>query len=347
MAYPASKLITEAFYTSGIVSRQFQTVAGDQFATGFTKLNEILTDSLIEDDKIPYYNTGYDFNLVAGQEKYFIPKLTKLETFTFYIDVVRYSTYKKPSDKYFGCARAENIDSLPFNYNFERVPGGGNLFLYFFPQSNYTAQITGWFTLDPIQSVAQDLTLPFTTAQLGYTSINGPLNAGTITVGNLVVNGVDLAGTYNSPAQLVNQINNGGPGPIIPFVYASLINGQFYLFNRAGLPITITSSGNLPINNCVTFTWFNTTNGPKNYTYNAQFFDQFYINYLQYRLAQRLCIVYNFAFPDEAKKELLKYEQMISREVSPRDFSQSKISTLTTQNSINYAQVNIGKGWTT
>ncbi len=53
MAYPVTLVISEAFYTSGIVSRQFQTVAGDQEETGFLKLNEILTDTGIESDMIP------------------------------------------------------------------------------------------------------------------------------------------------------------------------------------------------------------------------------------------------------------------------------------------------------
>ena len=70
MAYLVNSLISEAYYTSGIVSRQFQQVAGDQLETGFNKLNEILTDSTIEEDMIPYFSAGsganpsYTFNAV-------------------------------------------------------------------------------------------------------------------------------------------------------------------------------------------------------------------------------------------------------------------------------------------
>jgi hypothetical protein len=288
---------------------------------------------------IPYYNTGYNFILVPGQEKYFIPNLTKLETFTFFIDSVRYSADKKQQDRYFGSARAQNILSLPFGYHPERVPGGMNLFLYFFPQSNYPAQLTGWFTLNSV-TLNQDLMSPVTNANLGVPIVTG---AGLLTAGNLVINGVDLAGTYATPTALLNQINTG----VIPFVRATFAQNQFSLVSVSGATINIVTNGTESLINNFTFSNFNTTNGPLNQNFSAMQLDQFYINYLQYRLADRLCTAYNFITPPGVKEQLLKYLQMISKKSSPQDLSINKISTLTNQTGINYAQVNLGHGWTT
>jgi hypothetical protein len=339
MSYSVTKLIAEAFYTSGIVSREFQTVAGDQEQTAFDKLNEILTDTLIEDDMIPYFTTGYNFSLVPNQESYFIPNLTSIETFTFFIDSVRYSTNKRQQDKYYGSARAQNISSLPFSWHLERVPGGAQLFLYFFPQSNYPAQITGWFTLQSV-SLFQDLNSPLTTANLGVPFVTG---TGNFAAGELVVNGVDLAGTYATPTALVNHINTG----VIPYTSATFNGNQFVLTNRVGQNITVVTAGNQGNVNNVTFSNFSTTNGPLNQTFMSMMLDQFYINYLQYRLADRLCTAYNFVVPPGTKEQLLKYMQMISKRSSPRDLQLNKVSTLTQSNSVNYAQVNLGRGWTT
>lgn len=235
MAYPVTLLISEAFYTSGIVSRNFQTVAGDQEQTGFLKLNEILSDTAIEEDMIPYFTTSYDFNAVPGQEMYFIPNLSDPETLTFFINTIRYQMRKESQDLYFGAARAENVESLPYNWHCERCLGGCNLFIYFFPDTAYPMQLTGRFRLQTV-TINQDLSL---------------------------------------------------------------------------------------------------------------ILDQYYINYLQYRLADRLCTAYNFAPSPSLTKQLLQYQQMISKRSSPMDLRINKISTLTPSQSINYAQINLGHGWTT
>lgn len=241
MAYLVNSLISEAYFTSGIVSRQFQQVAGDQVQTAFNKLNEILTDSTIEEDMIPYFSAGsganpsYNFNAVPGQEQYFVPNLTKLETLVFYIDSIRYQMSKTTQDIYFGAARAENVESLPYNWHVERCIGGSNLFIYFFPDTAYPMEITGLFRLQAVPSLGFDL---------------------------------------------------------------------------------------------------------------STVFDQYYINYLQYRLAERLCIAYNFNLPELAMRQLSQYQQLISKRSSPMDLTINKISTLTPSQTINYAQVNLGKGWT-
>ena len=67
MTYTVTNLITDAFYISGIVSREFETVSGPQGQVGLHVLNKILSDKTIEKDMIPYY-TKYEFNAIAGQD---------------------------------------------------------------------------------------------------------------------------------------------------------------------------------------------------------------------------------------------------------------------------------------
>jgi hypothetical protein len=233
MPYTATKLITNAYYTSGIVGREFQTVSGAQLNDGLDILNELLTDKFAETDLLPYYTT-YDFNVVQGQESYFIPNLVEIDTLVFFINSVRYAMRKTQRDVYFGSPRADNIQSLPFNWHFERGLGGGTIYLYFLPDVNYPMQLVGQFGL--------------------------------------------LEATINQDLLLT--------------------------------------------------------------------FDQFYISYLKYDLARRLCINYDYVIPDGVSLQLLQYELSISKRISPMDLSMQKISTLGKRQALNYAQVNLGGGWT-
>ncbi len=234
MPYPANQLITEAFYTSGVASREFQTVSGDQIEAGLNFLNELLSDTQIMQEKIPYYNTNYQFNAVAGQQSYFIPALVKAETLTFYIQSIRYQMLVNPFDKFFGSGRTENVLSLPFNWISVKALGGSNISLYFFPDTAYPMVLTGLFSLLNV-TLFQDLSLTL---------------------------------------------------------------------------------------------------------------DQFYLNYLKYKLAERICANYSFLFPAGPAKILDEYEGAIDNKSAPMDLTYSKISTLGNQTSINYAQVNLGRGWT-
>jgi hypothetical protein len=74
--------------------------------------------------------------------------------------------------------------------------------------------------------------------------------------------------------------------------------------------------------------------------------DRFYINYLKYALAVRLCNEFDYVIPPGVDKQLLKYEQMISKRSQKIDLRNTIVSTLSSNNmAINYAQVNIGRGW--
>lgn len=233
MPYTVTKLITNAYYTSGIVSRDFQTVSGTQLNDGLDFFNEVLTDKWAEKDMLPYY-TEYNFNAISGQESYFIPNLVEVDTLVFFINNVRYAMRENFRDAYFGNARANDILSLPFNWHFERGLGGGTIYLYFFPDKAYPMQLWGQFGL--------------------------------------------LDATLNQDLELT--------------------------------------------------------------------YDQFYISYLKYALANRLCIDYNYDVPPGVSTQLLKYELMISKRIAPLDLHMQKISTMGVVTSLNYAAANLGKGWT-
>lgn len=157
MAYTVTKLITNAYYLSGIVARDMETVSGDQLSDGLDRLNALLAIKTANRRLIPYF-TLYDFTLTAGVESYYIPKLISIDTFTFFIGDVRYSCIVQDRKVYFGSGRVNNIDSLPYNYHIERELGGARIYLYFLPNSNFPAQITAKFSLNSV-TLNQDLSL--------------------------------------------------------------------------------------------------------------------------------------------------------------------------------------------
>lgn len=232
MSYTVTQLINAAYYTSGVVAREFQTVSGTQLNDGLGFLNDLLTDKTVEDDMIPYYSE-YNFTAVQGQEEYFIPNLILTDTLVFFIDGVRYQMSQIPRRQYFGTSRADNIQTLPFTWHIERCFGGANLFLYFLPNTTYAMQLWGLFRLTEVD---------------------------------------------------INQ----------------------------NLSLTL---------------------------------DRFYISYLKYALTVRICVEFNYEIPPGVSMQLKKYEQWISKRSQQLDLRSSKISTLGQSNSINYAQINLGLGW--
>lgn len=232
MAYTTLQLISNAYYESGIVSRGYETVSGQQANDGLQFLNELIADKTVENGLIPYYEQ-YDFAAVAGQEKYFIPDLIEVETFVFFIDTVRYQTENRARREYFGSSRADNIKSLPGSWHMERCFKGANLYIYFKPNINYPLTLWGQFRLKSVV-INQDLSLTL---------------------------------------------------------------------------------------------------------------DQFYITYLKFDLAVRLCEEYNYTVPQSVAKQLAKYEDNISKKSGPMDMRIYKLSTLQRRGGINYGTVNLGHGW--
>lgn len=232
MAYTTLQLINNAYYESGIVSRGFETVSGQQAHDGLQFLNDLIADKTVENGLIPYYQE-YDFAAVIGQEKYFIPDLIEVETFVFFIDTVRYQTENRARREYFGTSRADNIQSLPGSWHMERCFQGANLYIYFKPDQNFPLTLWGQFRLQQVV-INQDLSLTL---------------------------------------------------------------------------------------------------------------DRFYINYLKFDLAARLCAEYNYSVPPGVEKALKKYIDNISKKSGPMDLRLIKLSTLQRRGGINYGIVNLGHGW--
>ena len=168
MAYLAQQLITRSWYLSGIVARNLQFVTGDQITDGLMLLNALLDFKQIETDLLPYW-TYIEMPMIAGQEFYFLPSIADIESATFNIDVVRYPMDQTHRRAYFGSSRVDNIQTLPFNWNFNRGQGGGTIGFYFLPDSNYPLKMMAKIFLNDV-SLNTDLTnisstLPYTFLQ--------------------------------------------------------------------------------------------------------------------------------------------------------------------------------------
>lgn len=174
MAYTAQTLITRSWYLSGIVARNLQVVTGDQITDGLMLLNALLDFKQIETDLIPYW-TYIEMPMVPGQEYYFLPHVADVELATFNIDQVRYPTDYTHRRAYFGSGRIDNLQTLPFNWNFNRGQNGGTISFYFLPESNYPLKMMVKLFLNDV-ALNTDLTnvsetLPYTflqTKNAGY-----------------------------------------------------------------------------------------------------------------------------------------------------------------------------------
>lgn len=145
MATTANQLITEAFEIAGIVAADFETVSGKQLAKGLRLLNEVLSQPAINIGAIPYESTVM-FTATIGQEAYTceVDGVVKIDTITFTdSDNVRFSLDKVDRKTYFGRSRADDIQSFPYQWFFERGNGGGTLYLYFLPDKAYDFTIHG------------------------------------------------------------------------------------------------------------------------------------------------------------------------------------------------------------
>lgn len=273
MVYTVTQLVTDAFNCSGIVGKEFETVSGEQYTEGFQLLNSLLAKKTADKSGIPYF-LRYSANFVIGQEQYLIPGLIDVSSMTFFIDSppsavipvppyatmptpfvqgttneVRYSMRKVDRKAYWGTPRANQIQSLPYQYYVERQFGGGtntqpgilpnpfggaSIFVYFLPNVAYTFEIWGLFSLQNVTQ-AQDL---------------------------------------------------------------------------------------------------------------SQSLDQFYIDFLKFELAERLCAEYDYNMPEGAAKQLESYQMIIDKRQQRLDLTQQQISPLAqTTDGVNYAWANLSTGW--
>lgn len=234
MAYTTNELITNAFYASGVVSREFETVSGSQIGDGLNWLNEIIDEKTVDDGMIPYEST-YTFTAVPGQEIYPIPNLIAVDTLVFFLNSVRFSMDYNKRNNYFGSNRVDNIQTLPYQWYFERQFGGGNLYIYFTPDKSYPMELHGTFRLSEVA-----------------------------------------------------------------------------LFQNLSLSL-----------------------------------DRFYITYLKYCLADRICSEYNYVTPPNVVKQLGKYEGWIDKKSKLLDLRLEKISSLRDQHTTySWSYINLGRGFT-
>lgn len=232
MAYKVSKLITNAFYLSGIVSRSLETVSNDQIGDGLDILNDILGDKGIDQALIPYV-TKHELTTSPDTEEYFIDNLIDIYTISFFIDSIRYQMTLQKRHEYFASYRNVDITSLPFAYHYERENGGTRLFVYFKPDQSYPVDIYGVFQLSDVK-LSDDL---------------------------------------------------------------------------------------------------------------AQTYDRYYINYLRYELARRLCIEYAYEVPPMIERQYQTYYEWVRYNSQKIDLTQNTLSQFSAKGAINYAVANLSEGW--
>lgn len=258
MVYTVNNLISDAYNCAGVVGKEFEQVDGMDYTEGLGYLNSLLAKKTADKSGIPYF-LEYNANFIIGQEQYYIPRLISIDSMSFFIsnppdpiivnpvpappipgvaptgNQVRYGMRKITSRKeYWATPRANQVQSLPYQYYVERQFSGASVYVYFLPNAQYQFQIWGLFSL------------------------------------NQVVLNQDLS---------------------------------------TGL-------------------------------------DQFYIDYLKFELAARICAEYNYNFPEGAKAQLEEYQAIIDKREQRMDLTQQIISPLSqTTDGVNYAYANLGTGW--
>lgn len=74
-------------------------------------------------------------------------------------------------------------------------------------------------------------------------------------------------------------------------------------------------------------------------------YDQFYLEYLRYSLAVRICENYGATVPDSTHAKYMEMQKKLM-DVSPADLSMTKRGYFGGVPTLNWQQINIGKGWT-
>lgn len=162
----ARELISRSYYTSGIVSREGETVAGQQIIDALDLLNDITAEKSANAIGIPY-STHLDLPLIQGQEDYFVEGLIESQAVTFELQGVRYTMVESSRKEYFVETRPAGVESLPYSYYSERELDGTRLYFYFLPIANITAEITGRFSL-PEVLLTTDMSVVFDRFYVSY-----------------------------------------------------------------------------------------------------------------------------------------------------------------------------------
>jgi hypothetical protein len=167
MAVTARKLITDAYYISGVVSQEQQEVSGPEIKIGLRIFNDALAVEAITGTLIPFYKE-HVFNFIAGQEKYEIDNLIEIENAVFLLNSVRYSMRPVRRNDYFGRSRVEGITTFPTTYHFERAENKGELYVFFPPNGNYECRLWGKFGLEEVENEDVNLSAIYAREYLTY-----------------------------------------------------------------------------------------------------------------------------------------------------------------------------------
>lgn len=166
MAYTALQLITRAYYLSQVVSRELQTVSGDQITDGLYLLNALLDFKGSDLRLIPYFRRD-SFNTIGGTDEYYRANLLYLDSLTFNIGPVRFAMEPKGRDAFFAVPRVDNVQTLPTTYHLERELGGSRIFLYPVPDQVYVMKLSGKFGLSDV-TLNTDMSLTYDLFYIEY-----------------------------------------------------------------------------------------------------------------------------------------------------------------------------------
>lgn len=166
MTTTSLQVITDAYYLSNVVSQQFQSLTGYQANQGLRLLNQILADKTIQPGLVPFFEK-YDFDLVTGQQDYFIPNLIDGQTFTYFVDQNRFPAWEIGRQDMFGTFLPNGANTLPTFWHFEVRLGGSTLSLMLPPDRDYPAQIYGKFSFQNV-TINQNLELGMNGYYIGF-----------------------------------------------------------------------------------------------------------------------------------------------------------------------------------
>ena len=324
MTYLAQELITRSWYLSGIIARNLQTPTGDQITDGLMLLNNLLDFKAIETDLIPYW-TYIQVNLIPGQEYYFLPNIVAVESSTFNLGVVRYNMESITRRNYYGSSRIDNVQTLPFSYNYNRSVGGGTIALYFLPDSSYPLKLMAkiGFTNVGLQTDLNNALSTLTTGQVTNIAITNPGSGYTETPT------VTITGGNGSGAIARAQVLNGN------IVDINIINTGTGYTQTPNVVITGVGVGATAVASTSSFTFLQSENAG---------YDNAYIEYLRYALAQYMCSEYGILFNPESERILMKMARKLMFE-SPPDLSRLSYTLLSDKPGFNWGDVNIGQGY--
>lgn len=143
---------------------------------------------------------------------------------------------------------------------------------------------------------------------------------------------------YNQPFQIAE-------GTLFNVQFGTVYGGES-LVQTSNVSYVGISPITFIIFSALTFSNFSTIEQPLYEVVNSSGFDQFYITYLRYCLADRICAEYNYDTPVNVMRQLSKYESWINKKSRLLDLSTQKVSTLQRRNGTNsWAWINLSKGW--